>query len=193
MKTYSLLVCIFIFIATGDVYSQSSSDIWQVIEYEELKKFSLNGKISLYNIINLEENWNQLRDKLGKPTKEITRERPDDLGLRPTWIFHYPDIKIDYSDDYTDGSDSIEFSSLSISGTKAFLTYKGHEIRISQNIEILEKLFPEAYSKRHDIPLDDSGEYYIQLNVGKSNVGISFRYHPNDKIIKEIEFYKINT
>ena len=192
MKFYSLILA-FTIVFSSTTYSQTESDIWQVIEYEELKDFSLNSKISLYKIINLEENWDQLRSLLGEPTKEITRERPDDLGLKPTWVFHYTDMKIRYSDDYTDGEKSIEFAVTTITGPDAFLEYKGKRITVNQSIEILEEIFPVAFSKRHDIPYDDTGDFLIQLNVDRRNVGISFRYHPKDNTIKEIEFYQIYT
>lgn len=190
---YLILFLLFLNYQTSDLYSQPNTFPWQVIEYEELKDFSLNGKITLFEIINLEEDWNKLRYKLGEPSEEIKEEQPADLGLRPTKIFHYPDLKIRYSDDHTDGERVIAFARVSIKGPDSFLEYKDNKIMVNHSIDILEELFPEAYSKARKIPLGDSGEYQIQLNVGRSNVGISFRYHPDDNKIINIGFYQIYT
>jgi len=155
------------------------------IDHNQFTKFSINSQITLERLVNLEGNWEFLKDSLDDPVSEDCKEGDSFMGIEPHCSFTYDGLGINY----TSVGNGIELSSIKITDDRVYLVYESVELRVGDSISKLAPLFPEAYDNRGQIDTN----HVIRLNIAGSVANISFRYNPKDDKITEIRFVQVLT
>lgn len=157
------------------------------INYNDFKSITLNGQITLDGLISVAGNWPSLKNQLGQPIDEDCDERNPVLGFEPSCRFTYPDLVINY----TDVGNGVELANATLTGSNAYLKYKGTKIRVGDSINKLQSLFPEAYSKRGSITDEGVTRYFVRLNVNGSTTYLTFQYNDSSNEIVKISLFRI--
>ncbi|WP_340106595.1 hypothetical protein [Rhodohalobacter sp. 8-1] len=175
------IVLFFTFLPIGFTQAQ----IAEKIDYEQFKNFSIHDQITIERLVNLEGNWEFLKDSLGEPVSEDCKEGDSFMGIESYCSFTYDGLEINY----TSVGNGVELSSVKITNDNAFLMYENIELRVDDSISKIAPLFPEAYDNRGLIDTN----HVIKLNVAGSVANISFLYDPIDEKITEIRFVQVLT
>lgn len=155
------------------------------IDYNQFTEFTINNQITIVELVNLESDWEFLKESLSNPVSEDCKEGDSFMGIEPYCNFTYNGLKINY----TSVGNGVELSSIKITNDSAFLMYENVELRVGDSISKISSLFPEAYINRGQVETN----HVIRLNIAGSVANISFRYDPIDEKITEIRFVQVLT
>ncbi|MDZ7755115.1 hypothetical protein [Rhodohalobacter sp.] len=94
--THLKKICIavfFTFLPIGFAHAQ----IAEKMNYDQFKNFSINNQITVVKLVNLDSNWEFLKESLGSPISEDCKEGDAFMGIEPYCSFMYDGLKINYT------------------------------------------------------------------------------------------------
>ncbi len=128
------------------------------ISYPEFKKIKINDLISLEDLHEANGNWQPMINAFGG----INEESCSNSFVGTQSIYQYHGLTINYSNH----NGPFEMLKLEISNSNYKLHYNNSIIKVGDNIDILEPLFPDAYANKRGVNFDGNTRYFALLRVG---------------------------
>lgn len=150
------LLIILLLIVYPNLYSQDD-----FISYSEFKKVKINNLISLEDLYEADGNWQPMINAFGSANGQSC----SNSFVGTQYIYQYNGIRLNYND----YNGSFEMRHLEITNSNYKLHYNNSIIKVGDNIDILEPLFPDAYSNRKRVNFNGDTNYFAMLRVGASS------------------------
>lgn len=152
------------------------------ISYTEFKKIKINNLISLDDLHSANGNWQPMINAFGNSNGQSCTS--SFVGTQ--CIFQYNGLKLNYND----YNGSFEMLFLEITNNNYQLHYNNNIIKVGDNIDILEPIFPDAYEKRQGVNFDGNTKYFVMLRVGEDStlrIVFNFEIHTGEIISIQLE------
>lgn len=142
-----------------------------VITISDFESTTINQSISLDELLNIDGNWTELKNKLGQPNSE----KCEDQIVERVCNFNYAGAEIRY----TDLLDDFYLSKATFTKSNFVFRIKGVDIKTGDSIEKLSNIFPNEYKK-------GLGSNRVLFHIADAEVSLSFNFEPNTNKITEI-------
>ncbi|KYG71598.1 hypothetical protein EV198_2147 [Roseivirga ehrenbergii] len=146
-----------------------------VITISDFASIKINQSISLDELLNIDENWSELKNKLGQPSTE----KCEDQFVEQVCNFTYAGATVKYTDLLGD----FYLSKASFTKSSFVFRIKGVDVKVGDSISKLSNIFPNEYQK-------GLSSNRLLFHVADMDISLSFNFNPSTNKISEILIFQ---